>query len=188
MFRLRIISDFLLVVAFGVVAPALLAPLSEAMARLQSCAATYNGRMNRAGDSSNDPATILRELRPLEPIFHTSAFGVTIEQFDARMAPGYFEIGASGRRYSRAFILKTLEARPPLDAAEAGWECADFAVLALGPDTFHVTYQLRQGRRITRRSTIWRRNNGAWQILYHQGTFVAGEDDTLPRPEESLQG
>ncbi|HEY6447291.1 MAG TPA: DUF4440 domain-containing protein [Acidobacteriaceae bacterium] len=139
-------------------------------------------------NAAYDPATILKELRRLEPIFHTSAFGATIEQLDARMASGYFEIGASGRRYSRAFILKTLESRPPVDAAEAGWERADFAVQALGPDTFHVTYRLRQGHRITRRSTIWRRNGGAWQILYHQGTIVAGQDDTLPRPAERPPG
>jgi hypothetical protein len=142
--------------------------------------------MNRLGDSSNDPeeAAILDELRPLEPIFHTAAFGASIQDFDARMTPDYFEIGASGRRYSRAFILETLEAHPPVDAAEARWVASDFAVRGLGPETYLLTYRLEQGPRVTRRATIWRRAGGAWQILYHQGTVVTGEDDTMPRAEE----
>jgi len=35
------------------------------------------------------------------------------------------------------------------------------------------TYTLIQGERVTRRSTIWRRNPEGWQILFHQGTAVA---------------
>ncbi|MGC2639656.1 MAG: DUF4440 domain-containing protein [Acidobacteriaceae bacterium] len=138
----------------------------------------------RSPDSSLEELTrVLEELRRLEPIFHTAAFGTKAADFDARMAPDYFEIGASGRRYSRAFIRETLETYPPVDAAEAGWRCSDFGLRALGAETFLVTYGLEQGRRGTRRATIWRRTRGAWQILYHQGTVVTGEDDTMPRTD-----
>ena len=36
-------------------------------------------------------------------------------------APGYWETSASGRRYSREFILGTLEQNPPVDTTAAGW-------------------------------------------------------------------
>lgn len=141
--------------------------------------------MQRPGDAANDAeaAAILEELRRLEPIFHTTEFGTRQEDFEGRMAPDYFEIGASGRRYSRGFILRHLEKNPPVDAAEAGWVCSQFALRALGAETFLVTYRLQQGRRVTRRATIWRRGEGGWQILYHQGTVVTGEDDTRPGVE-----
>jgi len=54
----------------------------------------------------------LTELIPLEPIFHTQDFGVTPSDFERRMAPEYWEIGASGRRYSREFILDFLAKIP----------------------------------------------------------------------------
>ena len=37
-----------------------------------------------------------------------------------------------------------------------------------------VTYLLRQGERLSRRMSAWRRVEGEWRILYHQGTLVAG--------------
>ena len=37
------------------------------------------------------------------------------------MARTYWEVGASGRCYSRAFILQQLAANIPVDAAAAGW-------------------------------------------------------------------
>jgi hypothetical protein len=51
----------------------------------------------------------------------------------------------------------------------------------LGPDTYLLTYTLDQAGRRTRRSTIWRRSEDGWQILYHQGTIIAAEeDDRIP--------
>jgi hypothetical protein len=134
-----------------------------------------------------DPALrpILDELRPLEPIFHTPAFGTTTAGFAARMSPDYWEIGASGRRYSRDFILHMLAENPPIDATTARWRTSGFALRPLGPanatDTYLLTYSLRQAERLTRRSTLWQRSPSGWQILFHQGTIVSSnEDDTLP--------
>jgi hypothetical protein len=115
--------------------------------------------------------SILEELRAREPIFHKSASGRTASDFERLMAPEYWEVGASGRRYSRAFILETLAVQPPVDADEAGWRCSDFELRRLGPHVFLLTYTLDQNGRITRRATVWERANGAWRILYHQGTI-----------------
>ena len=124
---------------------------------------------------------VLEDLKRLEPIFHTREFGTARADFEKATAPDYWEASASGRRYSREFILNELEKHPPVHAASAGWRCHDHAVRQLGSDTYLITYTLRQLDRITRRATIWQRTSEGWRILYHQGTIVsAEEDDTYP--------
>jgi hypothetical protein len=124
---------------------------------------------------------IFEELRCREPIFHTAAFGTTLIDFERAMAPGYWEVGASGRRYSRDFILSTLKEWPPVDAASAGWQSSDYGLRRLSPDTYLFTYTLHQAERVSRRATIWQIAGEGWRILYHQGTIVsAGEDEVLP--------
>ena len=87
-------------------------------------------------------------------------------------AADFWEIGASGQRYSRAHVLDVLEHRAP-DPAEHSWKTRDFHCRELGPDTYLLTYTLAQGERVSRRSTIWRRSGDDWVIVFHQGTLVA---------------
>jgi len=138
---------------------------------------------------TTDPALapILDELRPLEPIFHTPGFGLEPADFERRTAPDYWEVGASGRRYSRDFILQMLADSPPVNAATARWRASGHALRQLGTtpgaETYLLTYSLRQSDRLTRRSTLWQRTPTGWQILYHQGTLVStNEDDVAPPP------
>jgi hypothetical protein len=125
----------------------------------------------------SDLLPVFEELRRREPIFHTPAFGATRLDFENAMAPEYWEVGASGRRYHREFILRTLELSPPVDADTAGWQCSDHGLRRLGPDTYLFTYTLRQGERITRRATIWQSTATGWHILYHQGTIVTDQEE-----------
>jgi hypothetical protein len=128
-----------------------------------------------------DLLPVLEELRRREPIFHTPEFGTTRSDFEKATAPEYWEASASGRRYSRDFILRGLEEHPPVNAASVGWQCYDHALRRLGPDTYLLTYTLRQIERVTRRATIWQSTPEGWRILYHQGTIVsAEEDDAFP--------
>jgi hypothetical protein len=114
---------------------------------------------------------ILEELRALEPIFHTAAFGLTQADRERRTAPGYWEVGASGHRYTRDFILN-LDPTHFVDAETSGWRTSSHAVQRLGPDTWLFTYTLKQEARLTRRATIWQSTPSGWQILYHQGTLA----------------
>lgn len=114
---------------------------------------------------------VLEALRRREPIFHRPEFGSTRADFERMTAADFWEIGASGQRYSRDHVLGVLERRTP-DPAELHWKTRDFHCRALGPDTYLLTYTLEQGERVSRRSTIWRRNGELWQILFHQGTLV----------------
>jgi hypothetical protein len=120
-----------------------------------------------------DLLAVLDELRTLEPIFHNKRFGTSTADFTRMTAPDFWEVGASGRRYGREFILEEFSIHPPVDGDDAGWTCSDFGVRRLGPDTFLLTYVLDQAGRPTRRATIWRRADDGWKVLYHQGTVIA---------------
>jgi hypothetical protein len=114
---------------------------------------------------------VLEELRAREPLFHRPELGTTREDFDRQMAPDFFEQGASGRRYSREFVLSMLVdrwSRPHDDP----WETSDFHCRELGDAHYALTYSLRQKDRVTRRLTLWRRTEVGWEALYHQGTLV----------------
>jgi len=123
---------------------------------------------------------ILQELRSREPIFHRPELGTSRVDFEKMTEEDFWEVGASGRRYSRDHVVEVLEGRHQVAshlALEDTWEALDFACRELGSDTYLLTYTLLQGRRKTRRVSLWRRRSGEdWKIVFHQGTLV--EDDT----------
>jgi hypothetical protein len=119
-------------------------------------------------------AQVLYELRQREPIFHRPEFGTTRQDFEQMTDPAFWEVGASGRRYSREYVLNTLEKRSQ-NPVEETWETQDFHCLELGATTYLLTYTLIQGERVTRRSTIWRKAELGWKILYHQGTIIENQ-------------
>lgn len=114
---------------------------------------------------------ILEELQRLEPLFHAAYVEASPERFEQLVAPEFWEIGASGRRYSREFALALLINREQMPQADA-WQTSDFHVTEAGTDSYLLTYNLYQPGRVTRRMTVWRRHQGAWQAVYHQGTVV----------------
>jgi hypothetical protein len=114
---------------------------------------------------------VLEELKQREPIFHHPEFGTTRADFESMTDANFWEVGASGRRYSRDYVLDLLETRAP-DPAEASWITRDFQCREIAADNYLITYTLLQGSRVTRRATLWRRTTAGWQILYHQGTIV----------------
>ena len=126
---------------------------------------------------------VLEELRRREPIFHRPEFALDRAGFEQMMAPDYWEVGASGRRYSRDFILRSLEENPPVDADVAGWQSWNHECRRLGPDAYLLTYKLLQGDRLTRRATIWRKATEGWQVLYHQGTIASSEEEDATPPK-----
>ena len=129
--------------------------------------------------------SVLEELRRREPIFHTERFGRTLEDFQNSTAPDFWEVGASGRRYSRDFILGMRSREELADADVAGWKATGFGLRRLGPDCYLLTYTLDQAGRLTRRATIWEKAAPGWRIVYHQGTMVsANQHDLLPSTEE----
>ena len=90
------------------------------------------------------------------------------------MAPAVGEASAVLPLLNGMAHLDVLDARLAA-AAPDPWETSDFHCRELAADLYLLTYTLRQGRRLTRRATIWRRTSDGWKIAFHQGTEVAPE-------------
>jgi len=121
-----------------------------------------------------DPNTaeVLAELSAREPIFHRPEFGTARADFEAMTAGSFWEVGASGRRYSRQLVLDTLEERFSAPHTDV-WETSEFQCQQLAKDVYLLTYTLIQDKtRVTRRATIWQKSAEGWKIVYHQGTIV----------------
>lgn len=125
-----------------------------------------------AGMEDADLGAVLDELVAREPLFHRTERGTSRAAFEAMTADDFWEVGASGARYDREFVWTVLQGRYAAGVPDV-WETSDFACRPLGGDTFLLTYQLRQGGRLTRRSTIWQRAPRDWCAIYHQGTEVS---------------
>ena len=113
--------------------------------------------------------SVLDELRAREPLFHRRELATTRTDFERMIVPEFWETGASGRRYSREFILDELERRYSGEYRDE-WQTSDFRCDEIAPDHYLLTYTLVQGDRVTRRATIWRRTAEGWKAVYHQGT------------------
>lgn len=114
---------------------------------------------------------VLAELRRREPVFHGPCWR-SRQDFDAAVASEFWEVGASGRRYSREHVRAVTEQRMTAPPDESDWETSDFQVRAMGASVYLLTYTLVQGERSTRRLTVWRRRENRWSVMFHQGTVV----------------
>lgn len=91
---------------------------------------------------------------------------------DELLDPDFREVGASGRLWSRAEMIREL----PSDAADEddAITVTDMHGVRLSGEIVLVTYISERCGRRARRSSLWRRSDRTWRVLYHQGTIVDG--------------
>lgn len=114
---------------------------------------------------------ILSELRQLEPTFHAAYPKATVQDFELLVDENFWEIGASGKTYDRAFALHTLKNRASIPSPTM-WQTSDYAVRKVGDSVFLLTYTLTQPMRITKRLSVWEATPHGWKVVFHQGTVV----------------
>ena len=112
----------------------------------------------------------LEALMRIEPLFHAVCPEATESLFEELVADDFWEIGASGRKYSREFALHTLKSRQSTDAEN--WQTSDYHLSQISESVYLLTYTLHQPNRTTLRLTIWQQVSGQWKATYHQGTVV----------------
>ena len=123
---------------------------------------------------ATDPAlaAVAAALADREPLFHRPGLGTTRAQAEALTADDFVEIGASGRVYTREYVLRVVDERDRRGEVEP-LTPTDLACRRLAPDLYQLTYRLVQGDRETWRSSLWRRAGpDGWQVVFHQGTVV----------------
>jgi hypothetical protein len=113
----------------------------------------------------------LQTLEKLESLFHAACADATAAGFERIVSPDFWEVGASGKTYTREFALAVLKNRPTTPP-QVMWKTDNFAVKQVGQNVFLLTYTLIQPERITKRLTVWHYTEYNWQAMYHQGTVV----------------
>jgi hypothetical protein len=115
---------------------------------------------------------ILEQLSGREPIFHRPEWGTNRADFEQMTTDDFWEVGASGQRYSKEHVLNVLEERQAAPRKDI-WKTSDFHCRKLADNVYLLTYTLLQNNeRLSRRTTIWERTTEGWKIVYHQGTIV----------------
>jgi hypothetical protein len=78
----------------------------------------------------------------------------------------FIEFGSSGRVYHKSMLIEMLT-----QEEHARVLIRDFAVRELGDEVALVTYRtVGQTGQEARRSSVWVRTGGGWQMVFHQGT------------------
>ena len=114
---------------------------------------------------------ILGKLKKLELGLHHPDRGKIKADFEEMMDDNFWEVGASGRPYSKEFVLDCLVKR---SEAPGQVETKDFNCFEISAGSYLLTYTQIENSRTTRRSAIWRHGNDGWKNLYHQGTVAQG--------------
>lgn len=106
------------------------------------------------------------ETRLLRPEIRRSPAALT-----ELLADEFVEFGSSGRSYTRAEIIEKLVEEEPFT-----YRIDDFITRSLTPEIVLVTYRITLGaqgdepEQSSLRSSLWRCFEGAWRMIFHQGT------------------
>lgn len=92
------------------------------------------------------------------------------QELDELLAEEFFEFGRSGKTYDKRLELEA--ARNEKNANPIKLTVTDFNIRLLASDVILATYRTFRHNDENRalRSSIWKDNNGKWQLIFHQGT------------------
>jgi len=80
----------------------------------------------------------------------------------------FIEFGSSGRVYEKRMLIDMLSSEEHVPVL-----IRDFAIRELAPETALINYRsVGQAGQEARRSSIWIKDNGRWQMVFHQGTRI----------------
>jgi glyoxylase I family protein len=113
------------------------------------------------------------EIRELELSLITQPGRSSAEHLREVVSEDFREFGTSGRTYGKGEVIAELLSKPS-PAASSGPALVDLRVVELAPGVALATYRTR----LSLRSSIWRREAGAWRLYFHQGTPAPPRDDT----------
>jgi hypothetical protein len=108
----------------------------------------------------------------LEKSLLTPEVRASYEKIDLLLADDFSELGASGDKFGKDFVLAHL----PEETEATRFEGRDFNVREISPGvalvTFFVTKTSREGTKHSLRSSLWVWRDNRWQMTYHQGTLI----------------
>jgi hypothetical protein len=117
--------------------------------------------------------TVESRLRELEELLMRPEVRGSMERVAALLSDDFLEFGSSGQIFDKRQIIEALRNETPTERS-----LSDFGSTLLSDSIVLVTYRARRAGRPgeepvhTLRSSIWRLNNGQWQMVFHQGTLT----------------
>lgn len=111
------------------------------------------------------------QLRTLEELMTKPEIRRSADELSRLLADDFREFGGSGRIFDKPQIIAALKNQPAFEL----W-LEDFQVVPLAADLALVTYlgncRFPDSCKVLRslRSSIWRKRDGRWEVLFHQGT------------------
>jgi hypothetical protein len=117
-------------------------------------------------NSADHPTDLFLEL---ETSLHKRHVRNSPEAVSGLLADDFLEFGSSGRVWDKPAIVESL--RHEAWGIQAAVE--DFKVRELAADIALVTYVAKAADSSgTLRSSIWKRMDGRWRMVFHQGTRI----------------
>src|SRR5580765_7929954 len=116
----------------------------------------------------NNEASLIEELRELEELLMRPGVRRSPTELARLMADDFREFGSSGRVFDRGQIIAALQRQEPCEIS-----LIDFRAVCLAADVVLVTYrgkvQFSHSAMLVEslRSSIWRRRNGKWEVVFH---------------------
>src|SRR5580765_6674900 len=116
-------------------------------------------------------SSLFNELRRLEELLATPDVRRSPDELAGLIADDFREFGSSGRIFDKLEIIAALQKQAPYELS-----LSDFDAVCLAPDVVLVTYRGKAQLSgspmafFSLRSSIWRRDNDTWKVVFHQGT------------------
>ena len=127
-----------------------------------------------SNDSTTDLAALTAELRGYEERILDPLMRADPAQIRALLAPEFTEFSSGGHVLNRDAILAALASEPPRQPRQL----RGFKVRLLAPGAALTLWRVKRDDGIeTLRSSVWQLQQGRWQMVFHQGTLAAQDDE-----------
>ena len=110
-------------------------------------------------------------LKTLEEKLVNPSVRKSLQELNELLADDFIEHGSSGKVYNKQQVIEALQKETPLEIS-----ISEFNSVNLTDEIVLVTYTTEQINKTDNtvkyslRSSIWRKNNKKWQVVFHQGT------------------
>ncbi len=111
------------------------------------------------------------QIRRLEERLQQADMRKSAKDVAELLADDFVEIGSSGRIFDKQATIDGLQHESPAEIS-----LTDYQARILAPDVVLVTYRAVRSASASAqttqslRSSIWKRLDGRWQLVFHQGT------------------
>lgn len=119
------------------------------------------------------PDALAQQLLALEKSLLDPVLRADSEHVAALLSEDFIEFGSSGRVWSKGTVLEGLATETT--RSHRALNVRDLKVKQLADSVALVTYAVERGtddQRGSLRSSIWKHEDGAWRMVFHQGTIV----------------